>query len=125
MLARGIDKLGSDDGGGDDLGGVDDFLDSRYTEGDVHRCDTGEVESFQSHLGSRLTNRLGTNGTNGRSGLDDRSQVSDAADFEEGMDLICRDLVGILNDLLNGIHDSQLFRTSVCMAHSQSVESRE
>lgn len=60
------DELGRDDGGRDGLGGVDDLLDTRHTERDVHRGDTGEMESLEGHLRTGLTDRLGTDSADSR-----------------------------------------------------------
>jgi hypothetical protein len=45
-------KFTADDGSADGFGSVDDFLDSGDAESYIHRRDTGEVKSFQSHLRS-------------------------------------------------------------------------
>ena len=50
------DKLAADNRRTDCFRGVDNFLDTRHTEGDVHGRDTGEVESLERHLRTRLTN---------------------------------------------------------------------
>jgi len=59
----------SDDRRANDLRSVDDFLDTRDSESDVHGGDTGEMESLQGHLGSWFTNRLGADGAHRRPGL--------------------------------------------------------
>ena len=57
------DQLTADNGRTDGLCGIDNFFDTRYTEGNVHGRDTGEVERLQRHLCSGLTDRLCANGT--------------------------------------------------------------
>ena len=59
------DKLAADNRRTDCFRGVDNFLDTRHTEGDVHGSYTGEVESFQCHLGARLPDGLCTDGADG------------------------------------------------------------
>lgn len=51
-------KLASDNRGTDDFGGVDDLLDTRYTQRDVHGGDTGEMESLQGHLRTGFSDGL-------------------------------------------------------------------
>lgn len=60
------DEFAADDWRTDDLRCVDDLLDTRYTQRDVHGGDTGEMESLQGHLCSWLTNGLGTHGADSR-----------------------------------------------------------
>ena len=62
-LAVGGDKLTADDRCADGFCGVDNFLDTRYTKGNVHGGDTGEVERLERHLRSRLADGLGTDST--------------------------------------------------------------
>lgn len=47
----------------DGLGSVDDLFDAGHTQGDVHGGHACKVESLQGHLGARLPNALGTEGT--------------------------------------------------------------
>lgn len=67
----------------DILGGVDDLLDPRHPQRDVHACDAGEVEGLQRHLCARFTDTLCANGADRRARLDARLQVHvDAAQVE-------------------------------------------
>ena len=102
MFRSGVHEFSSDDWRADDFRSVDDLLDTRHTKSDVHGGDTGKVESLQGHLRTGLTNRLGADSANSRSGLDLRSQVPHSADLEESMDLIRRDFVGIVQNLSDG-----------------------
>lgn len=101
MLAGRIDQFSRDDGRGNSLGGIDDLLDTGYTKRDVHGSDTGEMESFQRHLSTGFTNRLGTDGSYSRSRLDYGTEISDSTDFKESMNLIASDLVCVLDNLLD------------------------
>jgi len=65
MLTSRIDQFSRNDRRRNSLGSIDNLLDTGYTKGDVHRCDTGEMESFQRHLGTGFTDRLGTDGSYG------------------------------------------------------------
>jgi hypothetical protein len=60
-------KLRSNDRSAYVLGRIDDLLDSRHAERNVHGRDTGKMESFQGHLGAGFPDRLSPNRTNGRS----------------------------------------------------------
>lgn len=44
-FARGVLKLSRDDGGGDELGSVDDLFDSGHTEGNGHGGNSSEMEA--------------------------------------------------------------------------------
>lgn len=46
------------------LGDVDDFLETRHTQGHVLGGDTGEVEGVEGHLGGWFTEALGCKGAN-------------------------------------------------------------
>lgn len=58
-LAFGNLKLARNNRGTDDFGGIDDFLDTRYTQRDVHGGDTCEMESLQGHLCTGFSDGLG------------------------------------------------------------------
>jgi hypothetical protein len=70
------DELGRNDRSRDGLGGVDNLLDTRHTERDVHRGDTGEMESLERHLRTGLTDRLRTDSADSRTfrRVDERQQ---------------------------------------------------
>lgn len=53
----------------DILGRVDDLLDARHAQRDVHGRHAGEVEGLQGHLCAWLPNALGAQGPHGRAGL--------------------------------------------------------
>jgi hypothetical protein len=59
------DKLAADDRRTDYFCRIDDLFYARHAECDVHRSHTREMERLQSHLSSRLADRLGTDGANG------------------------------------------------------------
>mmetsp|Transcript_2271 Transcript_2271/g.6883 ORF Transcript_2271/g.6883 Transcript_2271/m.6883 type:complete len:501 (-) Transcript_2271:667-2169(-) len=62
-------ELGLDDWRRDLLGGVDDLLDARHAERDVHRGDARKVERLERHLRARLADRLRADRSNGGAGL--------------------------------------------------------
>lgn len=65
VLISGVDELSGNDRSADDFCRIDDFLDSRDTECDIHRGYTGEVECLQGHLGTRFPYRLGSYSADG------------------------------------------------------------
>lgn len=91
-------ERGGDDGRGDVLGRVDDFLDARDSERDVHRRDSSKVERLERHLRARLSNRLGADGTDGRARLDLGAHVLGPAEVEELADLRRRHLGQVVDD---------------------------
>ena len=80
-LAITSDKFTTDDRSADNLGGVDNLLDTGYTESDVHGSDTSKMESLLGHLGTWFTNRLGSDSTNGRTGFDFSLDILRPADI--------------------------------------------
>lgn len=63
MFTSRIDQFSSDNRRRNSLGSIDNLFDTGHTKRDVHRCDTGEMESFQRHLSTGFTDRLGTDGS--------------------------------------------------------------
>ena len=61
-----LGKRGGDDWRGDRLRGVDNLLDTRDSERDVHARDSGEMESLKRHLRSL--------GRTGQISLEDESE---------------------------------------------------
>jgi len=55
-------ELTTDDRRADGLGGIDDFFDTWYTQCDVHRGDSSEVKSLESHLRAWFSYGLRTDG---------------------------------------------------------------
>lgn len=78
-----VRELTGDDRSTDDLGSVDDLLDTRYTQRYVHGGNTGEMESLQSHLGTGFSDRLRTDSTDGGSWLDESSEIFVVTDVKE------------------------------------------
>lgn len=59
-------ELTADNRRANDFRSIDDLLDARYTEGHVHCSNASEMEGFQRHLRTWLTNRLSANSANSR-----------------------------------------------------------
>lgn len=59
-------KFAANDGSADGFCSIDDLLDSRDTEGYIHRCHPSKMERFQSHLCSWFSNRLRPDRTHSR-----------------------------------------------------------
>lgn len=78
-----VDEFSGDDGGRDGLGGVDNLLDTRDSEGNVHGSDSGEMESLERHLRTRFSDRLSTNRSD-RSSYNHRASVRGWRVDEEG-----------------------------------------
>mmetsp|Transcript_48253 Transcript_48253/g.104506 ORF Transcript_48253/g.104506 Transcript_48253/m.104506 type:complete len:416 (-) Transcript_48253:1263-2510(-) len=76
-------ELRLDDRRRDRLRGVDNLLNPRHSERDIHRCHPGEVEGLQSHLGPRLADRLSAHGADSRPRLDLRSLILLQALFQK------------------------------------------
>ena len=60
MFTRGIHQFSGNDRRRDSLGSINNLFDTGYTKRDIHRCDTGEMESFQRHLCTGFTDGLRT-----------------------------------------------------------------
>jgi hypothetical protein len=66
------DKLATNNWRTDYFCGIDDLFYARHAECDVHRSYSREMERLQSHLGARLADRLGADGTDSRSCSQDK-----------------------------------------------------
>lgn len=113
------DQLATDDRRADGFRSVDNLLDTRDAQSDIHGCDTGEMESLQGHLRSRLTDGLGPYCPYGRPCTDVRTRRDEPyilrtwldlgldiflpADVQERFQLSVRDLQLVINDRLFGI----------------------
>ena len=62
-------QIDGDDGRTNLLGRVDDLLDSRHTEGNVHGRHAGKVEGLEGHLSSGLADTLRAQCSNGCAGF--------------------------------------------------------
>ena len=60
-----IDQRCRDDGSRDCFCRIDDLLDSRNSQSDIHGRNTCEVERLESHLSCRLSDRLRSHSSNG------------------------------------------------------------
>lgn len=85
--------MNGNDGSCNILRVVDNFIDTRYTLRDVHTGNTGKVESLQGHLSGRLTNTLGSNGTNGLARLHNALVHFLDVYLEEVVELVVSDTV--------------------------------
>ena len=84
-----------DDWRTDILGRVDDFLNSRNAEGDVHRRHTGEMERLQRHLCAWLADGLCANGANCGAGLNSFFSVFSRARVQKCLHLSIRHVYAI------------------------------
>ena len=92
--------MNGNDGSCNILRVVDNFIDTRYTLRDVHTGNTCEVESLQGHLGGRLTNTLGSNGTDGLARFHNALVHLFDVDLEEIVKLVISDSVKTVFEVL-------------------------
>ena len=74
----------------DVLGRVDDLLDARHPQRDVHGGHPGEVEGLQGHLGARLPYALGAHRPHGRARLHLRPAGTDGKHLRVGRRVVQR-----------------------------------
>jgi hypothetical protein len=90
------------------FGGINDFLDSRNSEGDVHGRHTGKVKRFQRHLCSWFSNAL----TSKRANLHDdkgkpKSTKVQFKEFQPTKKTNESRLIKFPNDILSGKNTRQ------------------
>ena len=91
----------------DVLGRVDDLLDARHPQRDVHGGHPGEVEGLQGHLGARLPDALGAHCPHGRARLHLCPVGTDSTHHLRGHAICCSETQGRRSEWCGGTSMSQ------------------